>query len=722
MVDTAMTSNNDFLSEQIADALRHGELKDFNTTSAYAACLHPLLKSLGWRDFNRNLVEALPHFAKTLDLIDLRNILVSLGYDSSPVETSTHKIKEELFPCLFEADNEVLVILERNENKTSWYDATKQQYFRGRLPKLKGTAYLFTDTHQTHGLAKLHKENHNWAFRLASRFRPLIIHLLTMTGLINLITLFVPLFIMVVYDKVIGTHSTESLPYLLAGIVILLLADLVLRNIRARLMGRIAGRLDYLIGVETFQQLLSLPPLYTEKSTVASQLSRLKQFDTLRDFFTGSNASTLLELPFIILFIVVIATLSGPIAFIPVVMIAAYFLFGLFWLPHLKEQVFEAGVARTDKQRVLMQTLTGRQEIKAIGGESVWWERFREISGEAVTANNNTYMANAVMTTVAQAFMTIAGLAVVAVGADAVMQQELTIGALIAIMALVWRVLTPLQNLFLSITKIEQGIKSVQQITQLMKIKPERASGHSGLLLEKLQGHIKVDRVSFRYGPDQDPALLGVSLEVMPGESISIVGNTGSGKSTLLKLIAGMYRPQAGTFTIDDLDIRQLNAIDWRRAIAYVPQETKMFHGTIAQNLRLNNPLASDEMLRKAADEAGILQDIDNLPEGFNSRMGDANTDLMPPGFIRALSMTRAFVSPGQIVLLDEPGASLDDEADAKFQQQMENLKGKKTVIMVSHRPSHIRMTDKAILLEQGVVEFIGSPDEAVTRMLENAK
>ncbi|MCV6611368.1 MAG: ATP-binding cassette domain-containing protein, partial [Amphritea sp.] len=293
-------------------------------------------------------------------------------------------------------------------------------------------------------------------------------------------------------------------------------------------------------------------------------------------------------------------------------------------------------------------------------------------------------------------------------------------GVLEEIMALVWRVLSPLQSAFLSFSKFQQTIKAIKQINQLMKLRNERKGGKSGLILEKLQGNIRIERVSFRYGPDRDPALLGVSFQVKPGEMVAITGNTGSGKSTLVKMIAGMYAPQAGSIQVDSMDLRQLNAMDLRRAIAYVPQQTHFFHGTIAQNIRLNNSLATDEQVRAAADEAGVLEEIMALPEGFDTRIGDTTIDRMPPGFLRSLSMARAFVSPAKILLLDEPGASLDDESDQRFVDRLKKIRGKRSIVMVSHRPSHIRLADKAILMEQGSVAHVGTPDEVIALLLEN--
>jgi len=710
------------ISEKLSHALRTDHLQSFSSDSPLASCLMPLLQELGWHNYARELIEALPHYSTHIDIVDLRNILMTLGYESTSIRTRVNKIKADLLPCLFLADKgSILVLREKHGEEFDYFDPIAEKNDFSTLPNARGTAYVFTDTHTSHGITEAELNQEGWFFNLLKRFKGMLFHLLVMTFLINIIALAIPLSVMIVYDKVIGSKSIETLPYLITGITIVLVADLLLRLFRASILGNMAGRLDYLIGVETFKQIISLPPSFTERSTMASQLSRLKRFDTVRDFFTGQNAALALELPFVFLSLLVVAILGGWIAVIPLVMIAIYVLIGFIWLPGLASKVLRAGIAKTNKQRMLMQTLTGRHEIKSIGGETVWKERFRESSGETVMANYKTYLSTGIVHSIAQSLMTISGIAVVALGAFGVMDGSITMGALIAIMSLVWRVLSPLQTSFLSYSRFQQTWRSIKQIDQLMRLKTEKHSGHAGLLLTNLKGSIKLDRVSYRYGADENPALLGVSFQVKPGEAVAICGDTGSGKSTILKVISGMYKPQGGTLSIDNLDIRQLNALDLRRAIAYVPQETKMFHGSIAQNMRLNNALATDEELRQAAEQAGVLETIESLPEGFDTRIGDSRTDQFPPGFNRTLSMARAFVSPAQIVLLDEPGASLDDASDLRFQAQLQRLKGRKTIIMVTHRPSHIRLTDQAIYLQNGSVAFAGPPDEVIKLMLEQA-
>lgn len=710
-----------FFSERLSEALRENKLNDFSSESAYAAAIFPLLRALGWKNISRELIEALPHCAENIDLVDLRNILVNLGYDSELMKGRIDSIKAELYPCLYVTDSgAVYVLLERRGDEVDYFDCDEGVTVTSRSVfelSQKGNIYSFTDNTTTAG-SMASSNATGWFANMVTRFKKLLMHLFAMTFVINMAALLVPLFIMLIYDKVIGTKSLDSLPLLLSGVGILIIADLVLRYFRAKIMGAVAGRMDYLIGVETFKQLLYLPPMFSERSTVTAQLSRLKQFESVRNFFTGPNASIVMELPFVIIFLIAIGFLAGSIAIIPLVMVIAYVVFAFIWLPNLNRKVLRSGKARTNRQGMLIQTFDGRREIKAIGGETIWQGRFRELSGEAIISNHKSFITNALMTNISQAIMTLTGVSVLGFGAIGVMEGTITIGALIATMALVWRALSPLQGAFLSVSKLQQTWIAIKQIDQLMRLKIELKDAHSGLMSTGMFNTVKMDRVSFRYGPEHDPVLLGVSFEAKKGEVVAIVGYTGSGKSTLLKLIAGMYKPQAGSLLMDDQDIRQLNVMELRRSIAYVPQEVQMFHGTIAQNMRLNNGLASDKDLEEAAEKAGVLEDILKLPDGFNTRIGDGSINKYPPGFLRAISIARALASPAQIVLLDEPGTSLDYESDVRLMKQIEQLKGNRTVILVSHRPSHIRLADRAVMLDKGTVCFSGDPKEAITIMM----
>jgi len=235
-----------FISETLTDALRHNQTENIKFNSPYEACIFPLLRALGWHNYARDLIEALPHYSQQLDLVDLRNILVSVGYESHVQKTSLHKIKKELYPCLFISNkNDVYVLIEKRDNEFVYYDANEGREYTDKMPRLKGTVYFFTDTNPTHGISSKDNISEEWFDRLFKRFKHMITHLLAMTFIINLIALLIPIFIMIVYDKVIGTKSIETLPFLLSGVSILMITDLMLRLLKSRLLGALAGRIDW---------------------------------------------------------------------------------------------------------------------------------------------------------------------------------------------------------------------------------------------------------------------------------------------------------------------------------------------------------------------------------------------------------------------------------------------------------------------------------------------
>ena len=703
------------LSEQLCNAIREGRVEDMDAVSPYAACIIPLLSALGWHSYQRELIEAMPHYVDHLDLVDLKNMLVTLGYESDQERASLDEIGADLLPVLFVSDdNNVWVVIERDNDHFLVFDGNTRETTKKAIKPYKGKVCLFTDMHPTHALPLNKTSAENWFGDTVSHFKKLIKHLLAMTFVLNVIALAVPLFIMVVYDNVIGARSTSSLPYLIGGLSIALIVELVLRLLRSKTIGMVAGRLDYIIGVETLKKLLYLPPQLTERATVSSQLTRLKQFESVRDLFSGSAASLFLELPFVLFFIAVLALLAGEVAFVPVVMVIVYALLSMFWYPGLSRDLKYAGSARTARQRMLMDTFLGIRELKALGAEDAWKQSFREVSGQAMMATYRTTMKHSIINSVSQSLMTIAGIAVLTIGTLKVMNDEITIGILIAVMALLWRVLSPLQGICLSMLQIDQVSQSIKQLNQLMKLNSETENSKAELLMPEVVGRVKFDRVSFRYGPKSDAALMGTSIDIAPNEFVSIVGDNGSGKSTILKLIAGMYRAQSGVLSIDGIDVRQFNAIDLRRLIAYVPQKPSLFKGTIAQNLRLTNPLATNEDIIEAASDAGILPAIEKLPEGFDTVVGERNSAKLSASMVHGICLARAYIRHAPILLMDEPAESLDIISDKRLIQQLTERKGKQTIVMVSHRPSHLKLADRVVVLSEGVIKGVGTPDEVL--------
>lgn len=702
-------------ADQFDHALTTGQIGSFNAESSYAACLLPLLQALGWRGQTRFLFEALPHFADTLTLIELRNTLAKLHFKTDPVDNvDLNTIDSRLFPCLYTNKNgKPYVLLSKDEDEIRVFDSELKTEINLDPDEMEGTAYFISTKHATQTNKKTDEQpNESWISDLFLRFKKEIKELLWMTLLLNVFALLVPLFIMTVYDQVIPSRSATTLLYLTGGVAFAIACEIAIRMHRSKFVAYIGARVENIVATATFEKLLSLPSIMTESAPIGTQVSRLKEFDVIKGLFSSTLVNVVLELPFVIIFIAVIAALGGMLAFIPVVMLIIFAIIAAIMIPATKRRVTKSTKARAQRHGFLVETLTNLRTIKQTASEEPWLERYRDLSADTAYAQFKSAQVSFLLQSLAQAIMMGSGVATIGFGVIKVIEGEMTIGAMIATMALIWRVLSPLQNLFLTLTRLEYTLSSVKQINSLMKLKTEVNPNPDNLSQREFSGHILMDRVSFRYRQGSEPALLGTSFEVLPNEMMAIIGANASGKSTILKVILAMYQNQAGQVIIDGMDIRQINPVVLRQNIAYVPQESRFFHGTIAQNLRLSHPTATDEELNDACDLANLTDDIAQLPEGLETRIGDHTVHGMPSGFKQRLSLARAFLKKAPIILLDEPGQTLDFEADKAFIDSLKKLKGTCTIIMVSHRPSHVKLCDKVLSMENGMVVNLGTPDD----------
>ncbi len=702
-------------ADQFEQAMQSGEIGSFKATSSYAACLLPLLQALGWRGQTRYLFEALPHFADTLTLTEFRNTLANIHFRTDPVEgVDLNTVDERLFPCLFTNGHEKpYVLLSKDDKGIKVFDSDLKSEAYLDESEMIGTAYFLSTKHATQTNKNTEEAPaENWVTDLFLRFKKDIKELLWMTFLLNIFALLVPLFIMTVYDQVIPSQSYSTLAYLAGGILIAIGCEIALRIHRSKFVAYIGARVENIVATATFEKLLGLPSVMTESAPIGTQVSRLKEFDIIKGLFSSTLVNVVLELPFVLLFIAVIAALGGWLALIPVAMMLIFFIIAAIMIPVTKRRVDNSSRSRAKRHGFLVETLTNLRTIKQTASENSWLNRYRDLSAETAHAHFKTSQVTFLLQSLAQAIMLGSGVATIGFGVLRVIDGQMTIGAMIATMALIWRVLSPLQNLFLTLTRLEHTLSSIKQINSLMKLKTENNPNPDNLSQREFVGHVIMDRVSFRYRQGSEPALLGTSFEVLPNEMIAIAGPNASGKSTILKIILGMYQNQAGQIIIDGMDIRQINPIVLRQNIAYVPQESRFFHGTIAQNLRLSHPTASDDELEEACDIANITGDIKQLPFGLNTRIGDHTVHGLPSGFKQRLSLARAYLKKAPILLMDEPGQTLDFEADSAFIQSLKKLKGTCTIIMVSHRPSHIKLCDKVLSIENGMVVNLQSPED----------
>ncbi|MBF0269922.1 MAG: ATP-binding cassette domain-containing protein [Alphaproteobacteria bacterium] len=717
---SAAASSPAALSADRGTRLAENVLGRFAVPTDFANCLIALLTALNWRGDLKHVAEALPHFAETLDLTGFRNVMANLNYISRPDRMRLGEIDPRLMPCLFVPDDgPAMIILKPAPDGTLLAFDGERALIEppGRNQDSLGTAYFFFPaSEETEDLLARQKQI-GWFRATTERFRPLIWQILWLTLFINLMAVATPLFIMSVYDKVVPTGSLSTLGYLVAGVLLALTVEHFLSRMRSKAVAYLSGRLDYIFGNAVFQRILSLSASFTERATVGAQVGRIKEFESIRDFFNGPLAFVFFEMPFVFLFVAVFIAIGGQTVYIVILAAIIFAVIAKVAYPLLQRSSSLAGKAMGKKSEFLTETVGKLRVIKTGGYELAWLERFRQMSGKAAMADFHSNQIQVIVNTTANFVTMSAGLIVVAFSVYRVLDSAMTVGAVVATMILVWRVLAPLQTACVSLPKLERVVSSIKQIDNLMNLRPEREIRAVTRPPAKFKGHVVFSRVSFRYSADTDPALVGVSFDVQPGEVVGLIGPNGSGKSTALKLMSGLYQPQAGSVRIDNHDLRQIDPADLRSAIAYVPQTCNVFYGTIAQNLRLASPTALDEELRIAANQARVLEDIMALPDGFSTKLGDSRMEHFSASFMQRLSLARAYLKRAPIMLFDEPVTGLDFTGDRYFMSMVNAIRGQSTIFIVTHRPSHLAVADKVMVFQNGYLRLAGAAKDVIKQI-----
>ncbi|MCC7479990.1 MAG: ATP-binding cassette domain-containing protein, partial [Hyphomicrobiales bacterium] len=535
---------------------------------------------------------------------------------------------------------------------------------------------------------------------------------------INLLGLVVSVYVMFVYDKAIGGKSLDTLALFFIGGLAAVGLELRLRHRRAAAIARLGARFDALASTGAFQTVLGLPLGMSENAPLSAQLTRFRQLEVGRELFGGSLATSLIDLPFTLIFFILIFVLGGALGFVPVAFGVVLMLVGLGTTPGLSKQMRDMGDWKAKSDSLLIEICTRLKLIRADNAEDVWLHRASESYRNYLICKFQSQQQGNTLQILGQAGVTISATAVLWLGTLEVMQGKLSIGALIAVMAVVWRVLGPIQTVFLSMHRIRMITGTIRQLDRLIKIKPEREQGRITGSALAVSGKMSLAGVFFRYANRPDLTIKGISLDIAAGEFITITGPSGAGKSTLLKIMLGLYQSQSGNVRLDDLDLRQIDPVELRQRLSFLGQDPAFFYGTVAQNLRLAAADSTDAELVRALEGVGISVSDPILSEGLETRLNAVNLRAMSLSFMQRLALARAFLSEAPIILLDEPANHLDREGDEALMRLIAKVRGRSTVVMTTARPSHMRAADRVVVLHEGNLVAQGKPEQIVPRLM----
>jgi len=542
----------------------------------------------------------------------------------------------------------------------------------------------------------------SWFRDTLKRSRWLYIDAIAASFLINLIGLATPLFVMNVYDRVVPNQAEATLWVMAIGITGVFFFDLLLKTLRGLCLDLAGKKTDLIISATLFERIVGMAMKF-RPARVGSFAQNIHEFQSLRDFLASLTLASVIDLPFTLLILAVIAMIGGHLVWIPILAFPLVALIGWALQRPLADTMQRSMALAAERQSSLIESLAGLDAVKVNNAESerqyIWEQTIGTLSRLELRARMLSSLAmNSTML-----LQQLAGVVVIVLGVYQIMAGNLSMGGLIACYMLSSRALGPLTQISGLLTRYQQAKVTLESVNQMMELPQERHEDERPLKRQSLQGAVEFRQVDFHYPDQQQAALQKISLVVRPGEKIGIIGRSGSGKSSLAKLIVGLYQPDGGSLLVDGIDVRQLDVSDLRYNIGYVPQDIQLFSGTLRDNLVSGARYVEDELVLQASELAGVHEFARLHPKGYELQVGERGQNLSG-GQRQNIALARALLLDPPILLLDEPTSAMDNSGEERLKQRLSAVIGTKTLLLVTHRASMLSLVDRLIIVDRGQI------------------
>ena len=537
--------------------------------------------------------------------------------------------------------------------------------------------------------------------------------------LINLLGLMVPLFVMQTYDRVVPNQATATLWVLAIGLMIGTGFEMVLRLVRAHLLDQAGKRTDLILSATLFERITGMS-IKARPATIGGFAQSIHDFQGLREFLTAVTLTSLIDLPFAVLMLVVIGLLGGWLVLIPLIAFPVTIIFALMIQVRLRDTVQKSLALGAERQALLIETLSGLETLKACSAESERQHKWESTHGALTRLDSHARDLAALVTNGTLLIQQLCGMATIVAGVYSIIAGNLSVGALVATYMLGGRVLAPLGQIAGLITRYQQAQLTMRSTDSLMGLPQERDAKQRPLERTQLSGAIEASRVTFRYPGQINPALADISFNIKPGERIGIIGRSGSGKSTLGRLVMGFFTPDEGQILLDGLDLRQLDVADLRQQVGYVAHDLPLLAGSLRDNLTLGARYISDARMLEVAELTGVTELARQHPQGFDRPVGERG-QLLSGGQRQAVLLARALLLNPPIMMLDEPTSAMDNASEDALRQRLHTWMSGKTLLLVTHRTAMLSLVDRLIVLDNGRIVADG-PKEAVIDALRKGR
>lgn len=622
-----------------------------------------------------------------------------------------------VLPCILTLKNNQACLLERIDANLNTATLILSDAPDGRLEvdldqledDYLGYAIYFTEKFQQASKKEdlVSTEKGHWFWRTFWDNRSIYRDVLIASVIINIFVLANPLFVMNVYDRIVPNNAVESLWVLAIGISVVYMFDILLKFLRSYFLEMAGKKSDVIMSSKLFEQTLGLT-MQNRQGSIGAFANNLKEFDSIRNFFTSGTIASLVDLPFVIIFLLVIFFIAGQIVLVPIAIIALILIYSILMKKPIQASVEATYEASSQKNAVLIETLTAIETIKSLGVEAHSQWKWEQAVGQIARASLKSKMLQSSIGRVTGFMQQMSTVLIILTGVYLIKDGVLTMGGLIATVMLSQRAIGPMGQ-FASLTSTYQQTKTaLDSLNELMKKEIERPVGKRFIQHPVFEGSIEFVDVTFTYPGETKPALTNVSFKVTPGEKLGIIGRIGSGKSTIEKLILGFYHVDSGSILIDGIDITQLDPAELRRNINYVPQDVTLFSGDVRENIAYRAPYVEDSEILRAAKLAGVDDFIKTHPSGYSLKINEGGSSLSG-GQRQSIGVARALLLNAPIYLFDEPTNAMDANTEQTMIDRLKHGTLKNTSIVVTHKMSLLQLVDRLIVMSNGRVIADGS-------------
>jgi len=648
---------------------------------------------------------------------ELVRILKHQGFTSKVKRASFEKLQKYPMPAIAVLKNgeyRALVNMNPKEQTVFYFCPQKKQATVASFSEFAEHASGEFIIAKHRNLESNVKFGFKWFYLEILKYKSIITEVLLGSFVVQLFGLITPLFTQVILDKVVVHHSMTTLDVLGVAFLAIMIFELGLNISRNYIFNHTANKIDAKLGAKLFRHLFSLPFLYFESRKVGTIVARVRELDNIREFITNKSVSVIIDTLFSVVFLGMMLLYSVKLSLIALSFIVVLGVLYASVTPEFRDRLqakFEMGAKSNS---YLVETVTGIQTVKALAVEGAMQQKWEDNLGTYLRSSFRlTSMVN-VANAIASFLQRGMTLSILFFGVKMVIDQELTIGQLIAFQMFANQFSGPVLRLVNLWNEFQQALLGVERLSDILN-QPTEVQTSNAITLPRLNGAIRLDKVSFRYGLNSPNVLEHLNLNIEAGTSIGLVGRSGSGKSTITKLIQRLYLPHEGAIYIDDVDIRHMNPAWLRNQIGVVLQENYLFSGTIRENIALPKPDASMDQVIQAAQIAGAHEFIKELPEGYDTQVGERGSTLSG-GQRQRIAIARALITNPRILIFDEATSALDYESERIIQENLSKIKQGRTMIIIAHRLSAVRDCDCIIAFDRGKVIESGTHEELMNQ------